>query len=74
MGYSQGTTAFYVMASEKPEYNRKIKGMVSLAPVAFLSNQRSPLLKLVVHFYGLMEVCFCICKIIIMIRGGQLLD
>ena len=58
MGYSQGTTAFYVMASEKSEYNQKIKGMVSLAPIAFLSNHRSPLIKFVVHFYGLLEVCF----------------
>ncbi|KOX68109.1 Lipase 3 [Melipona quadrifasciata] len=55
VGYSQGTTAFYVMASEKSEYNQKIKGMVSLAPIAFLSNHRSPLIKFVVHFYGLME-------------------
>lgn len=55
VGYSQGTTAFYVMLSEKHEYNQKIKGMVSLAPVAFLANHRSPLLKLIVHFYGLME-------------------
>ncbi|XP_071877191.1 lipase 3 isoform X1 [Bombus fervidus] len=55
VGYSQGTTAFYVMASEKSEYNRKIKGMISLAPIAFLANHRSPLLKCVVHFYGLME-------------------
>ncbi|KAK1137188.1 hypothetical protein K0M31_001712 [Melipona bicolor] len=55
VGYSQGTTAFYVMASEKSEYNQKIKGMVSLAPIAFLSNHRSPLIKFIVHFYGLME-------------------
>ncbi|XP_076665763.1 lipase 3 isoform X2 [Andrena cerasifolii] len=55
VGYSQGTTAFYVMASERSEYNRKIKGVVNLAPIAFLSNHRSPLLKFVVHFYGLME-------------------
>ncbi|XP_043791676.1 lipase 3-like [Apis laboriosa] len=55
IGYSQGTTAFYVMASEKSEYNQKIKGMISLAPIAFLSNQRSPLFKFIVHFYGLME-------------------
>lgn len=60
VGYSQGTTAFYVMASEKSEYNRKIKGMISLAPIAFLANHRSPLLKCVVHFYGLMEVCFLV--------------
>lgn len=55
IGYSQGTTAFYVMASEKPEYNRKIKGMISLAPIAFLSNHRSPLLKLIVRFQVIME-------------------
>ncbi|XP_043522896.1 lipase 3-like [Frieseomelitta varia] len=55
VGYSQGTTAFYVMASEKSEYNQKIKGMVSLAPIAFLSNHRSPLIKFVVHFHGLLE-------------------
>ncbi|CAK9822142.1 Lipase 3 [Anthophora retusa] len=55
VGYSQGTTAFYVMASEKSEYNQKVKGMISLAPIAFLSNHRSPLLRVIVPFYGLME-------------------
>ncbi|XP_015189673.1 PREDICTED: lipase 3-like [Polistes dominula] len=41
IGYSQGTTSFYVMGSERPEYNAKVKVMVSLAPVAFLYNQQS---------------------------------
>ena len=58
MGYSQGTTSFYVMCSERPEYNDKVKSMVSMAPIAFLSNQRSPLINLVVRFYVLMEVSF----------------
>lgn len=56
IGYSQGTTSFYVMGSERSEYNSKIRAMVSMAPIAFLSNQRSPLLKCIVHFYNLMEV------------------
>lgn len=56
IGHSQGTTAFYVMGSERPEYNAKVKIMISLAPIAFLSNQRSPLLKFIVHFNSLMEV------------------
>lgn len=56
IGHSQGTTSFYVMGSERPEYNAKIKAMINLAPVAFLSNQRSPLLKFVVHFWNLLEV------------------
>ncbi|XP_015605713.1 lipase 3 isoform X2 [Cephus cinctus] len=55
VGYSQGTTAFYVMASERPEYNAKVKAMISMAPVAFLANQRSPFLKCVVPFHALMK-------------------
>lgn len=56
IGYSQGTTAFFVMASERPEYNGKVKGMVCLAPIAFLYNQRSPLLKCVVPLHIVMKV------------------
>lgn len=56
IGYSQGTTAFYVMASERSEYNAKIKGMISLAPIAYIGNQKSPLLKCVVRFHYLMKV------------------
>ncbi|KAL6440421.1 hypothetical protein ACFW04_003148 [Cataglyphis niger] len=55
IGHSQGTTTFYVLMSERPEYNSKIKGMISLAPIAFLANQRSPLFKYLVHFNGLLE-------------------
>lgn len=38
VGHSQGTTDFFVMASELPEYNQKVKLAVSLAPVAFMPN------------------------------------
>jgi lysosomal acid lipase/cholesteryl ester hydrolase len=44
VGYSQGTTIFYVMTSMKPEYNDKIKMMFQLAPIAWLSHMRSPIL------------------------------
>lgn len=43
IGYSQGTTAFFVMASERPEYNQKIVMMNALAPVAYMTNSRSPI-------------------------------
>jgi len=56
IGYSQGTTVFFVMGSEKPEYNAKVKGMISLAPAVFLSNQRSPLITFLIHIYDLLEV------------------
>lgn len=45
-GHSMGTTMFYVLASERPEYNSKIRVMFSLAPVAFMSNLKSPLIQL----------------------------
>lgn len=55
-GHSQGTTSFYVMASEKPEYNAKIRLMSSLAPVAFMNHLFSPFLKLLSQFTLSVEV------------------
>jgi lysosomal acid lipase/cholesteryl ester hydrolase len=45
-GHSMGTTMFYVLASELPEYNTKIRAQFSLAPVAFMSHLKSPLIQL----------------------------
>ncbi|CAD7011372.1 unnamed protein product, partial [Ceratitis capitata] len=42
VAHSQGCTVFFVMLSEKPEYNEKIVSATLLAPVAFLANLRSP--------------------------------
>lgn len=44
-GHSQGSTAFFVMASELPEYNDKINAMFSLAPVAYCSKMFSPVMQ-----------------------------
>ncbi|KAJ8718192.1 hypothetical protein PYW07_006122 [Mythimna separata] len=46
IGHSQGTTAFFVMASEKPENNAKVSVMVALSPVVFMSKVRSPIVRL----------------------------
>ncbi|XP_014468917.1 PREDICTED: lipase 3-like [Dinoponera quadriceps] len=35
IGFSQGTTQFWVLMSLRPEYNEKIKLMTALAPVAY---------------------------------------
>lgn len=43
VGYSMGSCVFFIMASERPEYQPKIRSQISLAPVAFLSNTRSSL-------------------------------
>ncbi|CAK1586200.1 unnamed protein product [Parnassius mnemosyne] len=44
IGHSQGTTAFFVMCSLRPEYNEKIIAMHAFAPVAYMAHNRSPLL------------------------------
>lgn len=56
IGHSQGTTVFYVMCSEKPEYNDKIRAHFSLAPVVYMSNMGSPLLKAIAYFQGPLNV------------------
>ena len=35
IGYSMGTTVFFVMTSVLPEYNAKVKAMAAMAPVAY---------------------------------------
>lgn len=42
IGHSQGTTGFYVMLSEKPEYNDKIIAHIGYAPSAYEKHMRSP--------------------------------
>ncbi|XP_076683518.1 lipase 3-like isoform X1 [Andrena cerasifolii] len=49
-GHSQGSTAFFVMASERPEYQKKIAAMFALAPATFMSKSTSVLFKLLVPF------------------------
>lgn len=45
VGHMQGSTVFYVMASEMPEYNSKIYKMASVGPVAYLGQSDNPVLK-----------------------------
>ncbi|XP_061709900.1 lipase 3-like [Cydia pomonella] len=42
IGFSQGTTCFWVMASERPAYNEKVSLMIALAPIGYLYNIKSP--------------------------------
>lgn len=56
IGHSQGTTTFFVMGSERPEYNSKIKSAHLLAPAAFMSNMRSPLIRALAPLSNLAEV------------------
>lgn len=56
IAHSQGTTSFFVMLSEKPEYNDKIISMHALAPVAFLTHVKSPPIKFLAFTKTVFEV------------------
>ncbi|XP_074037777.1 gastric triacylglycerol lipase [Leptinotarsa decemlineata] len=63
IGHSQGTTEFFAMAALRPDYNNKIALMTAFAPVAYLENLISPLLKLAARHLNILtgspyqEVC-----------------
>ncbi|XP_055587241.1 lipase 3-like [Uranotaenia lowii] len=58
VGHSQGTTSFFVMTSTRPEYNEKVHLMQALAPVAFTSHMRSPLLRVLSVFQETLTILF----------------
>ncbi|XP_063386017.1 lipase 3-like [Cydia fagiglandana] len=47
VGFSEGTTTFFALASSRPEYNDKIIMMHALSPMVYMSHTRSPLLKMI---------------------------
>ncbi|KAM3965933.1 lipase 1 [Aphomia sociella] len=40
IGYSMGTTTFFTMMSQRPEYNDKLIAFIALAPAVFMDNNR----------------------------------
>ncbi|KAJ8985386.1 hypothetical protein NQ317_007543 [Molorchus minor] len=51
IGHNEGTTAFYVMGSENPEFLEKIDRQISLGPIAFMKNANDEVLdNIVSHF------------------------
>lgn len=56
IGHSQGTTEFFVMASEKPEFLHKVDMMHALAPIAYLSHVISPTIRVIAPFVPILEV------------------
>lgn len=43
VGFSMGTTVFWVMLSERPDYAEKVNVMVAMGPVAFVQHVQGPL-------------------------------
>ena len=50
ISHSQGTTSFFVVASEKPEYQEKMIASFALAPVVFVSHIKYSLLPVLATF------------------------
>ncbi|XP_032677319.1 lipase 3-like [Odontomachus brunneus] len=50
LGHSQGTTSFFVMSTQLPEYQDKIHAMFAMAPVAYSSRMTSPIFQLLARF------------------------
>lgn len=50
IAHSQGTTSFFVMASQRTEYNQKIEMMHALAPIAHMSHVISPPIRALAPF------------------------
>lgn len=63
VGFSQATTAFFVLTSMRPEYNEKIIEANLLAPIAQLKGTRNPLFNTIAHFYKPLKKVFEILKI-----------
>ncbi|KAL0822550.1 hypothetical protein ABMA28_004594 [Loxostege sticticalis] len=55
VGHSQGTTAFFVMGSLRPDYNEKIISMHAFAPVAYMAYNESPLLQVIARYANNIE-------------------
>ncbi|XP_017770538.1 PREDICTED: uncharacterized protein LOC108558213, partial [Nicrophorus vespilloides] len=74
IGYSQGTVAFWVMASTKPEYNNKVKLMNALAPVAFMKQIANPFIKFLAQFEYTLSLIAKDQEVFELLRKSELLE
>ncbi|XP_014368912.2 lipase 1 [Papilio machaon] len=56
VGHSQGSTAFLVLCSLRPEYNDKIISMHAFSPVAFMAHNESPVLNAIAPFANSIKI------------------
>lgn len=56
VGISQGATAMYALISILPQFNSKIKVYVHMAPIAFMSQVKSPIVRILGYFVNFFKV------------------
>lgn len=73
IGFSQGTTSFFVLTSMRPEYNDKIIEANLLAPVALLKGNSNHLFNTIAHYYKPLRKVFDILRIYKLTVSNKLL-
>ena len=56
VAYSMGTTQYFVLLSEKPEYNDKVKAGFMMGPATFMGNAFSPIFALADYAEDIQEL------------------
>lgn len=74
IGHAQGTTSFFVMASERPDYNDKISLMVALSPVAIMKHTKNPLVRFISSFDRVLNFLGNLIDVYEFIPKSQLLE
>ncbi|XP_050735948.1 lipase 3-like [Eriocheir sinensis] len=73
VGWSMGTTVFFAMMSERPEYNSKVRAMAGLAPVAYLDYAKGPLFELA-PIAGDLDTIMTLLGVGELLPGGEYMD
>nr|CAH7769726.1 unnamed protein product [Callosobruchus chinensis] len=73
IGHSQGTTELFILTSMRPEYNKKIVHGIALAPIAIMTDVRSPVIGMIVKFKKQITNLFDLFDVHEILRSSQLL-
>ncbi|KAK8733259.1 hypothetical protein OTU49_006552, partial [Cherax quadricarinatus] len=73
IGWSMGTTVFWAMMSERPEYNQKVRAMAAMAPVAYTDQAQGPLIELA-PYSGDLDTVFSLLGVGELLPGSDLMD
>ncbi|KAF2892715.1 hypothetical protein ILUMI_13459 [Ignelater luminosus] len=55
IGHSQGSTCYFVLSSTRPEYNKKVRLAVTLAPIAYFEHMNIPIVFWMAHYRDELE-------------------
>lgn len=55
VGYSQGTTLFFILTTARPEYNAKIISMVAMAPAVYMTHSQHTFLNILSRYNTLIK-------------------